>query len=193
MTAKRPTRKRKADRLLHANVGKTDLQLDYAVGPLDRLAQQMDVKWGIDRLPELVATETATRYGTAMAQLHEAFDAGDVERTAHKAAVCMKGLHAMDAEAEAAGQPKAQGNYREYHLGDFKFALIEDDREWQTLKANRPDLVFFTMREAALALKAFCEVSPIMDAKTIFPGATIKELPAMGKSRESLDDPINFF
>lgn len=193
MTNRRPpTRRRKGDRMLHGGADAADVQCDYAIGPLDRLALDMDRKWGIDKLPELVSPQTAERYGTAIAQLNEALAAQDPKRAAHKAQVCMKGLHAMDAEAEAAGAPKADGRHWEYELGNFKFAIIEDDREWKTLQAKRPDLTIFTMREAALALKAYCETVPLVEAKTIWPGAEVKQLPPMNKNPEDLNDPIPF-
>jgi len=191
-----PRRQRRGDRLIDPTTSEADVGCDYAIGPLDRLAEEYNKKWGIDRLPELVSPETAERYGKAIAQLNAALEARDPKTASHKASVCMKGLRIMDAEAEANGAPKAQGNYWEYQLGDFKFAIIEDDREWKTLKAARPDLMFFTMREMAIAMKAYCEISPIADAKDFFPGAQITQLPEIDQATKDLfakgGDPIPF-
>jgi len=189
--ARIPRRKRKGDRLPDPPTSEPDVSCDYAIGPLDRLALEMDRKWGIDRLPELVSPDTAERYGKAIAQLNAALEARDPKTASHKASVCMKGLRIMDAEAEANGAPQAKGNYWEYSLGDFQFAIIEDDREWQSLKAARPDLMFFTMREAALSLKKFCEVWPLLEVKAEFPGATITKL-AGHSADEPIDDPLPF-
>ncbi len=188
-----PARRRKGDRLTYSGAAAAEVQCDYAIAPLDRLAIEMDRKWGIDKLPELVSVETAEKYGRAVAQLNAALEANDPKLTAHKTGVCMRGLQIMDAEAEASGAPKATGAHWEYQLGNFKFAIIADDREWRTLKAQRPDLMIFTMREAALALKAYCEVVPAIETvKEKFPAAQITKLPQMGKSQDDLNDPIPF-
>ena len=48
---KRPRRERKADRLMSPDATKAQIECDYAIAPMDRLALEMDRKWGIDRLP----------------------------------------------------------------------------------------------------------------------------------------------
>jgi len=51
---KQTKRQKKSDRILHGSQSKDDIMCDYALAPVDRLAIQMDEKWGIDVLPELV-------------------------------------------------------------------------------------------------------------------------------------------
>ena len=68
----RPKRQKKADRLLHSGQSQNQVMCDFALAPLDRLAIEMDRKWGIDVLPELVSVEMAQKYGSAMAKLNAA-------------------------------------------------------------------------------------------------------------------------
>lgn len=191
MTAKRPRRQKKADRLLWTEQNKADIQCDYAIGPMDRVAVEMDRKWGIDRLPELVSPETATKFGTAMAQMNAALDAKDPELATHKAGVVMRGLRAMDAEAERLGHKPATGDFWEYEVSGFRFAVLKDGVEWMAAKERRPDLNFYTLREIGLALKAYAEIVPLEAAKQHFPDAEITKLPPISTS-DDLNDPIPF-
>ena len=78
MTEHRPTkprRQRSADRVLHRDVTAVQIKCDFALAPFDRMANEMDHKWGIDRLVELVPADVAAKYGSAMAKLNQAINA----------------------------------------------------------------------------------------------------------------------
>lgn len=190
-TPKRPRRQRKADRLTYSGASREEIECDYAVAPLDRLATKMDEKWGIDRLPELVSAETAQRYGSAMAKLNAALETNDPAEVLKRAQVCMRGLAAMDREATEAGQPQASADYWEYELEGFRFAIMRDDRNWMACKDARPDLTFFSLREVGVALKALKIDNPIFkEVKKHFPAAELSSIAARcGKQPE---DPIPF-
>ena len=74
---KRPRRQKKGDRLLDRAASLNEIQCDKAVAVMDRLAIQMDRRWGVDRLPELVSIETAQKYGSALAKLNAALEGND--------------------------------------------------------------------------------------------------------------------
>lgn len=188
---KRPRRQRKGDRLLYSGAAKAEVECDYAVAPLDRLAITMDEKWGIDRLPELVSIETAQKYGSAMAKLNAALEAGDPQEVAKRAQVCMRGLGVMDKEAIASGQSQASADYLEYEIDGFKFAIMRDKHHWKACQAERPDLRFFSLREVGVALQALKIDNPIFaEVKKHFPAAEITSIAE--KSSRSLDDPLPF-
>ena len=193
----RPRRKKKADRLLNPGSSKDEIMCDYSIAPMDRLALEMDRKWGIDRLPEIVSPETAQRYGVAMAHLNECLESGDPEKCKAAAEGCMRGLQFMDAEATANGKPQAAGEFWEYELKEgeqpFRFAVMADPYEWQASKAQRPDLQFFTMREVALALREYAKSKMVTEAQKHFPQAEIVNI----KTRPPVDyanggDDLNF-
>ena len=73
----KPMRQRKDDRLMHSGATAAEIRCDLATGPFDRLCREMDRKWGQDRLPELVAPETAARWGMALANLNAAIASQD--------------------------------------------------------------------------------------------------------------------
>ena len=192
----RPRRQKKADTLLHGRTSADDVACDYALGPFDRKVRAMDRKWGVDRLPELVSVETAQRFGKAMAYLNDAIWDIDPTKAADAAANCIRGLEAMDAEAEVLNSPKADPTVWEYDFEGFKFGIMADDRAWPEIKAHRPDLLLFTMREVALALKSakFAE-GGVMEIKKHFPGAQVTEIKPLPKEfwANGGDDLEDFF
>jgi len=149
----KPKRQKKSDRILHSGQTQNQIITDYAVAPFDRKAEEMDEKWGIDRLVELVSAETAAKYGSAMAKFNDAIDAGDPSVTAARAQVCIRGMEAMDAEATAAGAERASMDVWEVEVDGELYGVMRDARSWQAIKAQRPEMTLVSLREVALALK----------------------------------------
>lgn len=180
MTAPRPQRKRKSDRLLNPGATRDEQACDFAIAPFDAKAREMELAWGIDRLPDLVSPETAQRYGYAMADLNSAIERNDPAAVLATANNCIKGLAVMDAEARQRGAKPATGEFWEYRLdgdtGPFHFAVMADGAEWQTAKAQRPELQFFTMREVAIALQAYTANSLFAAVKDNFPDAIFTKI-----------------
>jgi len=152
-TNEKPKRQKKSDRILHSGQTQNQIMTDYAVAPFDRKAEEMDEKWGIDRLVELVSAETAAKYGSAMAKFNDAIDAGDPSVTAARAQVCIRGMEAMDAEATAAGAERASMDVWEVEVAGELYGVMRDARSWQAIKAQRPEMTLVSLREVALALK----------------------------------------
>lgn len=188
----RPRRQYKTDRLLAPEATAQEARCDLAVAPFDRVARDMDLKWGVDRLPGLVPVEMAAKYGAALHALNQSLGACDPDATAAHAANCIRGLNAMDVWAEANGKPKASPNVLEYDLDGFRFGILPDDgMDWPAVRAARPDLVLFTLREVAMALKAYhFDHDLVVEAKKSFPGAEITAVHA--RVPANLDDEIPF-
>ena len=190
MTRQRGKRQKKSDIILHGNQSKDAIMCDYALGPVDRMANQMDQKWGIDRLPELVSVGLAQKYGRQVGLMNEAVADNDVERTRKKAEQVIKGMIAMDAEAERAGAEKASTDVWEVEVDGEVFGIMKDGRAWKQIKEQRPELELMTLREVALAYRWFREnwMGELEKAaKQSFPGAEMIDI--KGKT---FDDPIPF-
>jgi len=153
----KPKRQKKSDRLLHSEARKEEIMVDYALAPMDRLAVEMDRKWGIDMLPELVSIDTAQKYGSAMAKLNAAIEANDPAETKTRAEVVMRGLQAMDAEATRLGAQPASTDVWETELNGVKYGVMKDGRAWQQIQDQRSDLKLVTLREVAVALEAWSQ------------------------------------
>jgi hypothetical protein len=187
---KQNKRQKKSDRILHGSQSKDAIMCDYALAPVDRLAIQMDEKWGIDVLPELVSVSMSQKYGSAVAKMNAAVEAGDVEECRKRCEVVIRGLQAMDAEAERVGAQRASTDVWEVEIDGKLFGVMKDGRSWRTIKKQRPELELLTLREVGLAYSWFRDNwagELEKAAKQSFPGAEIVDI--KGKL---FDDPIPF-
>lgn len=187
---KQNKRQKKSDRILHGSQSKDAIMCDYALAPVDRLAIQMDEKWGIDVLPELVSVSMSQKYGSAVAKMNAAVEAGDVDECRKRCEVVIRGLQAMDAEAERTGAQRASTDVWEVEIDGKLFGIMKDGRSWRTIKKQRPELELLTLREVGLAYSWFRDNwagELEKAAKQSFPGAEIIDI--KGKL---FDDPIPF-
>lgn len=177
MTA-RPARQRKHDRLTWGGqTTREELAIDFAVAPFDRKAREMDRRWGVDRLPELVSPETAAKFGRTMASLNAAIDTNDAERAADRAAACVRGLDAMEREAQQLGHEPLEPPVEIVDVEGWRFGLLLDDRLWKRAAEANPGLRLYTVRELAVLALAGKANHPLMGAaKDAFAGAKIERV-----------------
>ena len=186
--AQRPTRQKKDDRILHKRATANEIKADLSLAPFDKAVREMDRKWGVDVLPELISVESAAKWGKAVAGLNGAIDAQDPDKVKFWVEVCLRGLAAMDAEAVALGRPVSDPDIWEYEYEGTTFGIIEDGRQWPAAYAKRPGIAIHTMREVAVALHA--HRNGLVDAiKLSFPGAEVK---AVRRPQAELEDDFDF-
>ena len=192
-SANRPQRKQKADRLTYGVASEKEIQADYAVAPFDKMVRDMDRKWGVDRLPEIVSPELAAKYGSALAKLCAAIDEGEPEMIAARAAVCIRGMTAMDTEALSLGRvPAAVDNVWIMEFNGIEVGLMKDAREWPAIMAHHPDLELITENEVITALAFYRETKlgkMVNAVKENFEGAEIIRFEVKDKE---LNDDIPF-
>ena len=150
MTA--PHRKKKHDRLTYRGASAADIECDFALGPLDRIAVEMDRKWGVDRLPELMPPDVARKYGAAMAHLDACIAESKPAETAAAADNCIRGLRRMDEIAEAAGHQPLTPDVWEFEMDGQVIGIIRETGDWRAAEAMRPGVKLYTMRQVANAL-----------------------------------------
>lgn len=187
-TPQRPTRQKKDDRILHKGATANEIKADLSLAPFDKAVREMDRKWGVDVLPELISVESAAKWGKAVAGLNGAIDAQDPDKVKFWVEVCLRGLAAMDAEAVALGRPVSDPDIWEYEYEGTTFGIIEDGRQWPAAYDKRPGIAIHTMREVAVALHA--HRNGLVDAiKLSFPGAEVK---AVRRPQAELEDDFDF-
>lgn len=186
----RPMRHRKDDRLMNSALTREEVECDLATGPFDRMCRAMDAKWGQDRLPELVAPETAVRWGTAMANLNAAIAGNDPALVVARVNACLRGFAAMDSEATAAGHQPITPEAWEFEMDGKTCALLRDDAAWPAYAAQRPGVRIYSLREVANALAAYGQtVAAVKDA---FPGAMVSAVRKPTPLEADLEDTIPF-
>jgi hypothetical protein len=186
--AQRPTRQKKDDRILHKGATANEIKADLALAPFDAAVREMDRKWGIDRLPELVSVESAAKWGKAMAGLNGAIDAHDPDKTKFWVEVCLRGLASMDAEAVSLGRPVSDPDIWEHEYEGKVYGIIADGREWPAAYAKRPGIAIHTMREVAVALHEHRN-GLVNAVKLAFPGAEVKQV---RQPKADLEDDFDF-
>jgi hypothetical protein len=183
-------RQKKHDRLMHSGASRAEVESDLATGPFDRVARDMDRKWGQDRLPALVSPETAMRWGTAMSNLNAALDANDPPLVVARVNACLRGFALMDAEATAAGHQPIPPQVQEIEIDGKLCAVLWDGNQWPVYAALRPGVRTYTPREVANALAAYGQtVAAVKDA---FPGAEVKAVRKPTPLEAELNDEIPF-
>jgi hypothetical protein len=186
--AQRPTRQKKDDRILHKGATANEIKADLALAPFDAAVREMDRKWGVDRLPELVSVESAAKWGRAMAGLNGAIDAHDPDKVKFWVEVCLRGLASMDAEAVTLGRPVSDPMIWEHEYEGKVYGIIADGREWPAAYAKRPGIAIHTMREVAVALHEHRN-GLVNAVKLAFPGAEVKQV---RRPKADLEDDLSF-
>lgn len=188
--SKMAARKRKGDFIIAPGASKVQIQCDMAVVQFDRTAHEMDAKWGIDRLVDLVSPEMAMRYGQALSRMNDAIsDASDPGLAQRRADDCVRGMQAMDQHATENGAQAASDLYWEVMVDDLKLGICADIAAWPTIQDQRPDLTLVSLREVALAYKHYSATALDFMAQTKqhFEGAEVIDIRS-----KTLDDPIPF-
>ena len=189
--AKRPTHQKKHDQLIHGKTTAAQVRCDMALAPFDHACREMDRKWGVDRLQELVSVESADKWARAMVGLNEAINSEDADKVKFWVEICLRGIKAMDEEAVALGRSVSDPDIWEYELDGTVFGIIADGRDWPSAYAKRPGIAIFSMREVAVALQAHKNVV-VNAAKLAFPGAEVVAIRQKKRHDDDLNDPIDF-
>lgn len=186
----RPMRHKAHDRLTHHGASAVEIQCDLATGPFDRMAREMDRRWGLDRLPDLVSPETAARYGSALGKLNAAMEANDPAEVAARVGVCIRGMAAMDAEAAAAGHQPISPDAWEIEVDGVTCAILKDDADWPRYAEMRPGVRVYSLREVGNALAAYGQT--VAAVKDLWPGARVTAVRERTQLEKELNDEVPF-
>lgn len=187
----RAARFNKADRLLYPGASANEQECYYAAAPFDEAARQMDRKWGVGRLPDLVSVDLAAKFGRAVAKMNGAIEAGNAADVAAYAAAAVRGLAALDAEATARGAAPADPRVVVHEHNGFRFGLLLDADAWPAAQEQHPGLRLYTLNEVATALAAATPAA-VAEVKRLFPGAQITEIRPRTRMEELVEDEIPF-
>jgi len=190
MTAKRPRRQHRGDRLISSVDSPALTAVDHAIAPFDRAMREAEARWGIDRLPELVSPETAAKWGKAIGELNAAIRDDDAEAVAQWVGVCLRGLPHLEAEAEAAGHDQVPPAAYEWREDGQHFVVCRDIADWPRIERLWPGVPIYSMREIAMALKSYGDT--VIRVKEQFPGSEVKAVRQPTPLERELNDEIVF-
>ncbi len=177
------TNRRRPDAIAERD-GYTDPIADgihHAIKPLDKMATDMELKWGCDRLPSLVSPAMAAKFGSAKAKLDQAIELNGPAEVVHAVGVMLRGWAALDAEATKAGHKPLPGTVWCHATdGGFKFAIAQGNAEALKAAKTRNDLggaTIYSLDEIGRLLEADA-YALVNAAKKAFPGATVTNINA---------------
>jgi hypothetical protein len=190
---KRPMRQKKSDRLTQGINDKAMIEIDFAVAGFDEKSRQMDLKWGVDRLVEVVGVvdpNMAMKFGSAMSKMNKAISDNDPEEVAARVGVCIRGMDAMDRLAMQNNCQPASQDVWEIEADGQVYALMRDGRSWPSIRDKHPNAELVTEREMVLAITMYRNSvvgGMVAETKNAFPSAEVISF----KGKE-YDDEIPF-
>jgi len=167
----------------------------HALETVDRVANEMENKWGIGRLTTLIPADLAAKFGKAKAQLDQAIDDNNPELVAVYADALARGWQALDQKALAMGH-KLIGSETVSVVTEAgrKFAFAADVPTADAAnKLLAGDVTCMAWIEAARIIEAYDKDNIIGAVKQTWPEATIAAVnQAKRDDPFDLDDEIPF-
>jgi len=158
-----------------------------ALKPLDRLAREMELKWGAGRLPGLVDAELAHKFGSAKDKLNEAIQCNNPDMLLRRVEVMLRGWQKLDDVAMANGADKLPLSMLGYTHGGRSYVVVMEPQDYDMARQAAPaGATVVAMAELIESYKIVAgRITGVLEA---FPGAQIKGARAPSK----LDDDIPF-
>lgn len=148
----------------------------------DALAQEMEKKWGCDRLRLLVSNELREKFDRQRLKFHEAYQTGGVADVRREAARMVNAYMALDDAAEAASKHPLSPTVWEVRLPNGKLvALVRTPEEAHAVNRDGRQMAVYTLDEIANLIQGF---PALAKAKETWAGATVTAV------RTNIGDPL---
>ena len=165
-------------------------KIQAAITELDACVVGYEKRFGIDRLPELVSTETQVKYWRQVDKLDAAIDSDDADMVIKYASGMQRAFKAMESEARDRGHDELKGEWFECATKDGRIVIVASSfAESHKAARERPDALVYAIDEVATII---CkdEASRFVNAvKDVFPVATVE---SVRQVKDKCDDEIPF-
>lgn len=174
-----------------------------SIGEMDRVAAEMEAKWGCDRLRLLVPLELRERFDRQRLLVNQAIWHGELEDLRQATARMVKAWRAADRAAEAAGAGPLVPEVWECSLSSgVVVAVVRTDADMQAVRPDGRAVAVWSLEELVRMIEAFPDL--LAKAKASFPGITVTKVgmsvsdplqavPDTSRGLDKrLDDPIPF-
>lgn len=160
---------------------------DVVLGPLDRVATDMERKWGIGRLETLVPEDWAYKFHSAADKLNLAIAGRDMNGIRERAEIMRRGWIKLDELATVAGhQPWVEADVWEVRSPKGRVYSITRREVDERNRKPEADVRHLTMAEVARVLDAWDDDGWVTDLRTEM-GGRIMEVRPRTIAKE--DDP----
>jgi hypothetical protein len=200
MTKKTPMRHKKPpapdrgiSREMTANYSREYSKVQSALVDYDRVASEMERKWGVDRLPELVDAELRERFWQTVHRLNVAIDKNDPDEVRRHADAAARGWYALERAAMAAGALPPSGEGYDARIDETRVLRVcRTIADATVSQRERPDVVAVSVEEIARIWKVWDERDIVATAKQLFPGSEILDAREKPDGKGALNDEIPF-
>ena len=167
-------------------------KVQSALIEFDRAVTDIEDRWGVDRLPELVDHNLRERFYKQRERLDAAIQANVGSEVQREAEVMLKGYKHLIKAAEANGFAELTGEVWEAQMPDGRVLAVAKtiDEANKAARDNR-DMVVYSMDEIARVLCGWEEFKLATMAKHTFPGAEVVEIRERN-TKELKDDELPF-
>ena len=168
---------------------RADRKIQSALVELDKVASDMERRWGVDRLREIVSPELRERFDETLDRLNAAIGLRDVDGVEKHAAAMGRGWIALENAAKSSGARELDGRHWEAALPDGRVLCVAETREEAyKVSLDRPGCVVLSVPEIAALFGIWDGKGLVTEALVAFPGAEIVE----ARERVELNDEIPF-
>jgi hypothetical protein len=152
-------------------------KIQAAITELDVCVSGFENRWGVDRLPELVSTETQVKYWRQVDKLDEAINSDDADLVIKYAAGMQRAYTIMQNEARERGHDELKGEWYECETPDGRVLIVAPSfEEAHKAAKERPGCLIYAMPEVA-AIVCRDEAGRFVNAvKDVFPVATVESV-----------------
>ena len=164
-----------------------------AVNSVDKVARDLEQRWGIGKLEELASPKLAVQFEQARQNFSEAANGDDHNYLVQKADNLITGWKALEAQAIKNGHSPDDAEVwyaiAPEDVGEYTFAIVKNGSDAAVVDREKYPRVY-SLDEVARIIHNF-ENSMIRKAKEVFPNSTITKI-GDSTNKEPPNDPIPF-
>lgn len=163
-----------------------------AVNSVDKIARDLECKWGIGKLEELAPPKLAVAFEQARQNFSDAANGDDHNYLVQKANNLIEGWKALERSALKNGRNPADEDVwyaiAPPDVGGKAFAIVKHSSDAAAVDRNKYPRVY-SLDEVARILAKF-EIPLIEEIKTVFPNSKVTKIGS--NSKDDFNDPIPF-
>ena len=158
----------------------------------DATVSSYEVRWGVDRLQELVSYELREKFYQQRDRLNKAIDSNDGMEVVRQVEVTGRAYAKLEQEAIARGHSEVTGDYFEAPMADGKvLAVCKTKGDCTKVARDNREMLVYSVSEIAhlLSIQNKPVVEAVNEVKSIFAGAEVVSIKPID---DVLDDEIPF-
>jgi len=160
-------------------------KVQSAIIELDKIVSDMEARWGIDRLPELIDEQLRERFERQLDRLNKAIDMDVGSEVKTEAEAMARAYRHIEKVAIANGHKELTGEFWQAPMPDGRVVAITQSFEEQyKVSKQYPDMLVYSVQEVANILANWKDHEVAVMTKHLFPGAEVTAV----RPKEMIDD-----